>query len=103
MFLVIANKPKPLPYLDALLPKDYELESDGEDEDARFKKQHERRIKTSDTPAVDTPSLSTEHSLSVKSEQTSPADAVDSDNKIDNPFLRPIVMPKLKSGSKKYR
>jgi len=105
LFLVIANKPKPLPYLDALLPKDYELDSDEEDEDKRFKRQHERRVKTSDSHTADTPLVSTEQSsgLSVKSEHPSSTDAVDSENKIDNPFLRPIVMPKLKNSSRKYR
>jgi hypothetical protein len=102
---VIANKPKPLPYLDALLPKDYELESE-QDDDKRIKHQ-ERREKVRDSQKTETPVTAASAGMSPgrsgKQEQNASADPVDSDIKVDNPYLRAIVMPKLKTASKKYR
>lgn len=106
LFTVIANKPKPLPYLDALLPKDYELDSE-QDEEKRIKQQ-ERQEKMHDAQKMETSVTSAATASSspgrvVKQEQNASAEPGDSDVKVDNPYLRAIVMPKLKTGSKKYR
>jgi hypothetical protein len=103
--VVIANKPKPLPYLEALLPKDHELDlSEQDDDDKRLNQQHgdnvQESLKTS-TNVTSSPSAHVKQEPTVNNNAN--GDTADSEAPIDNPYLRPIVMPKLKGGSKKYR
>ena len=104
MYSVIANKLKPLPYLEALLQKDEDTESEELDgEEKRLKHQHQQP----DSQKSDL--MQTGLSSASIQQQPKPADlsasfeAFDSENLIDNPYLRPIVMPKLKVGSRKSR
>jgi len=97
---VIANKLKPLPYLEALLQKDEDAESEElEGDDKRLKQQQQQ----TDSQKSDIMQTSL---VSGAIQQQKPADlsaSFDSDSLIDNPYLRPIVMPKLKVGSRKSR
>jgi len=99
---VIANKLKPLPYLEALLQKD-------EDSEAEELEGDEQRLKQQQQPDTQKSDLMQTGLSSVSMQQPKPADlsasydTFDSDNLIDNPYLRPIVMPKLRVGSKKSR
>ena len=95
-FPLIANKPKALPYLDSLLPKDQEWDEGHE------------------TEAVDLHPLQETHHDKVQREAAETADkietsqqsaanlstSVEAEGQIDNPYLRAIKMPKLKSGKK---
>jgi len=100
--LVIANKLKPLPYLEALLQKDEDAEAEElEGDEKRLKQQQQQQqadSQKSDLMPTGLPAGSIQ--------QPKPADlsvSFDSDSLIDNPYLRPIVMPKLKVGSRKSR
>jgi len=99
---VIANKLKPLPYLETLLQKDEDTELEELDGD-------EKRLKQQVQPDSQKSDLMQTSLSSAASQQPKPADlsasydTFDSDNLIDNPYLRPIVMPKLKVGSRKSR
>jgi len=95
---VIANKLKPLPYLEALLQKDEDAaELEGDEKRLKQQQQQQPELLKSDLMQI---GLSL-----VSAQQPKPADlsasydAFDSDSLIDNPYLRPIVMPKLKAGS----
>lgn len=98
---MIANKPKPLPYLDALLPKDKDLEVTEEEvkpekvepEDAE-NKAVESAAMANGAPTAEA-KLSTQLSQDGSTVQPSSADLQDSDSNLDNPYLRPIKMPKL--------
>jgi len=93
--VVIANKLKPLPYLEALLQKD-------EDTDLEELEGDEKRLKQQ--PDSQKPELMQAGVQQPKPTDLSASyDSFDSDNLIDNPYLRPIVMPKLKVGSRKSR
>jgi len=98
--VVIANKLKPLPYLEALLQKD-------EDTDLEELEGDEKRLKQqpdSQKPELMQTGLSLAGVQQPKPTDLSASyDSFDSDNLIDNPYLRPIVMPKLKVGSRKSR
>jgi len=96
--LVIANKLKPLPYLEALLQKDEDTEAeelDGDDKRLKESSSDQRKsdvVQTSLSPAAMAQGRTVELSTSY-----------DSDSLIDNPYLRPIVMPKLKVAPRKSR
>ena len=100
--LVIANKPRPLPYLDALIPKDQDLESWGEEEVAK-------QMAATEPAKTATPE-SLAKGLSPEGQQTAPkpgqeipvpvTETADGEGPIDNPYLRPIKMPKLKGAKK---
>lgn len=99
--IVIANKLKPLPYLEALLQKDEDTELEELEDEKRLKQQQQQQPTDSQKSDLMQTGLS-----SVSVQQPKPADlsaSFDSDNLIDNPYLRPIVMPKLKVASKKSR
>jgi len=97
---VIANKLKPLPYLEALLQKDEDAEAEELEGDEKRLKQQQQQADSQKSDLMPT-------SLQAGSiQQPKPADlsvSFDSDSLIDNPYLRPIVMPKLKVGSRKSR
>jgi len=100
MCLVIANKLKPLPYLEALLQKVEDAESEELEGDEKRLKQQQADSQKSDV--LQTAGLVSAGSM----QQQRPADlstSFDSDSLIDNPYLRPIVMPKLKVGPRKSR
>jgi len=93
---VIANKLKPLPYLEALLQKDDDADSEELEGDEKRLKQQRQADSQKSSDLIQAGSI----------QQQNPADlssSFDSDNLIDNPYLRPIVMPKLKVGSRKSR
>jgi len=96
-FPLIANKPKPLPYLDALLPKDSDVDSEQDDQPQPGKPVEDNKPPASaasgDSAAVGGAVSKAEGNTSVTCD----------DNLIDNPFLRPIVMPKLKNTNRKTR
>jgi len=99
--LVIANKLKPLPYLEALLQKDEDAESgELEGDDAQLK---QRQPQPSDSQKPDLMQSSVSVPQPKPADLAGPYDTFDSDNLIDNPYLRPIVMPKLKVASRKSR
>jgi len=106
MHLVIANKLKPLPYLEALLQKDEDTGSEELDGDEKRLKQQQQQA-APDAQKSDLMQTSLSSSASIQ--QPKPADlsgsydTFDSEGLIDNPYLRPIVMPKLKVGSRKSR
>ena len=77
-FPLIANKPKPKSYLDALLGKDNESQDD--------------EWKTIGNDAR-------ERSSQDEATFRKPMEFSDSSGQIDNPYLRPINMPKLKTNS----
>jgi hypothetical protein len=88
-----------------LLPKDHELDlTEQEDEDKRLNQQHGEGVQESLKTSTNVPSSP---SAQVKQEPTvannANGDTGESEVPIDNPYLRPIVMPKLKGSSKKYR
>ncbi|XP_046364920.1 transcription initiation factor TFIID subunit 8-like [Haliotis cracherodii] len=87
---LIAVKPSPRAYLNALLPKDQDLDAQEpvETQQAVSKRQREARDGQSGSDAqTDTPVESTSFS------QLLSQDSVDSDT-IDNPYLRPVKFPK---------
>jgi len=99
---VIANKLKPLPYLETLLQKDEDAESE-ELQDEKRLKQQQQQPDSQKSDLMQT-SLSSASALQPKPADVSASyDSFDSDNLIDNPYLRPIVMPKLKIASRKSR
>lgn len=108
VYSVIANKLKPLPYLEALLQKDEDAESEELEDEKRLKQQQQSESQKSDLlqTGLTSPSSS---SVAAVIQQPKPGDlsasydTFDSENMIDNPYLRPIVMPKLKVTSKKSR
>ena len=75
--LVIACKPKDLPYLEALLPNDTDLETLDEES---FQQKAKEKVKTQTKDGGNT------------------ADTIGNDTSIDNPYLREIKMPKIKGG-----
>ena len=93
---MIANKLKPLPYLEALLQKD-------EDSEAEELEGDEQRPKQQQQPDCQTGLSSGSMQQPKPTDLSASYDTFDSDNLIDNPYLRPIVMPKLRVGSKKSR
>lgn len=109
-FPLIACKPKHLPYLDALLPKDQDLDAQEEQEDPAAKKSKKEQEKESEKPppvqtqeSQDTSSqnISTAKSPTTGDQNNSNVENTDNENQIDNPYLRPIKMPsKLKGKSK---
>jgi len=110
-FPLIANKPRSLPYMEALMPKDQDLECIPQDDDdnrtgqqlAGGEQEPKGKVERQDSTVVaGTPKLE-RTSSNVTSAQT--LDIMDSDSQIDNPYLRPIKMPKLKgnTSSKKYK
>lgn len=102
---MIANKLKPLPYLEALLQKDEDAESEELEDEKRLKQQQQQQSESQKSDLMQTGLTSPPAAI----QQPKPADlstsfdTFDSDNMIDNPYLRPIVMPKLKVASKKSR
>ena len=100
---VIACKPKPLPYLDALLPKDHDLDAQEDTEDQK-KKQAEMAAQGSMEPTVDVgTSLQqdiTSQTPSNKGQENLNDSVTDQDGLIDNPYLREIKMPKFKVNKK---
>lgn len=99
-FPLIANKLKPLPYLEALLQKDEDAESEELDGDEkRLKQQQQTDSQKSDVMQMGIGSIQQPKPADVSASY----DTFDSDSLIDNPYLRPIVMPKLKVGSRKTR
>ena len=103
MYLVIANKLKPLPYLESLLQKDEDTESEEHEDEKRLKQQHQQQPDSQKSELMQTGLLSASTQQLKPADMSTSYDAFDSDNLIDNPYLRPIVMPKLKVGSKKSR
>lgn len=101
-FPLIANKLKPLPYLDTLLQKDEDSEAEVLDGD-------EKRLKQTSSESHKSDLIQTGLSPAVMAGQGRAADLntsydnYDSENLIDNPYLRPIVMPKLKVAPRKSR
>ena len=102
---MIANKLKPLPYLEALLQKDEDAESEELEGDEKRLKQQQQQQQTeshkSDLMQTSLPSGSIQQQK--PADLSASYDTFDSDSMIDNPYLRPIVMPKLKVGSRKSR
>ena len=116
---MIANKPKPLPYLDALLPKDQDLDLQEEhdfntppkDESSGKKENEEDSKPTSNNqpssqqqqqqqptpPAKPAPQPAVPEAT-----QNTSIEGLDPENQIDNPYLRPIKMPKLQKKRGKY-
>jgi len=103
VYLVIANKLKPLPYLESLLQKDEDAESEKLEDEKRLKQQQQQQPDSQKSDLMQTGLLSTPTQQPKPADLSASYDAFDSDNLIDNPYLRPIVMPKLKVGSKKSR
>ena len=97
VFSVIANKPKPLPYLDAILPKEQESEfSEEESKDkmsiSEQQAANERKLQsTRASEANEKPSIVESGEASASTAMTS----FDSDSQIDNPYLRAIIMPRI--------
>ena len=100
---MIANKLKPLPYLEALLQKDEDAESEELEDEKRFKQQRQQQPDSQKSDLMQTGLLAASIQQPKQTDLSASYDAFDSDNLIDNPYLRPIVMPKLKVGSKKSR
>lgn len=97
-FSVIANKPKPLPYLDAILPKEQESEfSEEESKDkmsiAEQQAANERKLQ-SRTAELNEKQTTSEGSAEA-SASAAGASTLDSDSQIDNPYLRAIIMPRI--------
>ena len=104
MCSVIANKLKPLPYLEALLQKDEDAESEElEGDEKRLKQQQQQQTDAQKTELMQTSLASGSIQQPKPTDVSASYDTFDSDNLIDNPYLRPIVMPKLKVGSRKSR
>lgn len=102
-FPLIANKLKPLPYLEALLQKDEDAESEElEGDEKRLKQQQQQQTESHKSDLMQT-SLPSGSIQQKPAELSASYDTFDSDSMIDNPYLRPIVMPKLKVGSRKSR
>ncbi|ELU15820.1 hypothetical protein CAPTEDRAFT_183324 [Capitella teleta] len=100
-FPLIANRPKPLPYLESLLPKDEE--GTAQDEEARIPGPGERTAATQappPSPPPDTPTKAENKSLN---DSKTEANETESENPIDNPYLRAITMPKLKGVNRKAK
>jgi len=99
-FPLIACKPKIQPYIDALIPKDQDLENDEEMKNSKDVQSAPAKEGTSKRPEKDQkPTLETQQSQSQDVDVCGP-DVLDSDSQIDNPYLRAIKMPKLKGGKK---
>jgi len=103
---VIAHKPSPLPYLEALLSKDEEVVADEEDEKCTQtqsdspKRAEQKSIAEQSDLNTSQDSVTSKHSLDGTTKGSSDLDA---ENQIDNPYLRTIKMPKFKGGGKKYK
>ena len=99
LFAVIANKPKPLPYLDAILPKEQESEfSEEESKDklsiAEQRAANERKLQSSgDADSSEKPTTNAEGGEA--SASNSVIASFDCDSQIDNPYLRAIIMPRI--------
>jgi len=112
-FPLIANKQKPLPYMEALMNKDQDLETSQQDDDEKLPSQElsqqqqeqEGKVKLErQDSCVAASGLHRQESVTNNTIGGQSLDMLDSDSLIDNPYLRPIKMPKLKSTtSKKYK
>lgn len=107
---LIADKPKPMPYLDSALLRTLDKDETADDETDKWQEQRQQQNQVQPQQAKD---MADHHRLDrsesyVSTSGNSRTDAgglenLDADNLIDNPFLRPINMPGMKSGSKKYK
>ena len=116
---MIANTPHSLPYIDALLPKEEDLDGPEQEEGSEKQKQkkppEEPKLKEEPPPKTDkpeepntnteegkapggTPSKTNPDGTKPEQEQTN---IETTDGQIDNPYLREIKMPKLKGGGRK--
>lgn len=114
---LIADKPKPTPYLDSALLRTLDKDETEDDEADKWQAQRQQqnqvqaqqekdmtdhhRLDRSDSYASMSGNSRTEANSAIMG--TGGLESLDADNLIDNPFLRPINMPGMKSGSKKYR
>lgn len=114
---MIADKPKPTPYLDSALLRTLDKDETEDDEADKWQAQRQQqnqvqaqqekdmtdhhRLDRSDSYASMSGNSRTEANSGIMG--TGGLESLDADNLIDNPFLRPINMPGMKSGSKKYR
>ncbi len=107
---VIANKPKSLPYIEALLLREEEHEKVEEEENVRIEpvvepapsKATETKPATAATPGGQNEQQNGKQ-VSGETPGGSTTEVTDSDGQIDNPYLRPIIMPRLKAGNKKLK
>ena len=109
-FPVIANKPKPLPYLDAILPKEQDSEFAEDDKDKSLTSQQsniehpEPKAETSKSDPAQAPvkQEASESNFGVSQTATTTVEAASSettgDAVVDNPYLRAIIMPKISRG-----
>ena len=109
--LVIACKPSELPYIDALLPKDEDLEAqEMEEKKLNQQKQEQKqqleeskekdKDKDSDKSAENEQSKKEDDENKEKSpsKEEGQGQNEEGESSIDNPYLRPIKMPRLKGG-----
>jgi transcription initiation factor TFIID subunit 8 len=99
---LIANKPKPLPYLDALLPKDEDMVSSVDDQQQQQDAAKSQSDKQQQQQATELASTTTPAAAAMPSKTDLSSSSLD-DSLIDNPYLRPIVVPKLSPTSRKTR
>ena len=106
---MIANKAKPIPYIDVLIQKDEDLDSLAEDDVAKAKhsqsqKQQEKQEKENklQQQAENESQGNKDLSSSFTEKANTSMEFLETENSIDNPYLRPIKMPKLKGMAKKY-
>ena len=100
---MIANKLKPLPYLEALLQKDEDSEAEELEGDEQRLKQQQQQPDSQKSDLMQTSLSSGSMQQPKPADLSATYDTFDSDGLIDNPYLRPIVMPKLRVASKKSR
>ena len=119
---VIACKPAELPYLDTLLPKDEDLEAQEEEEkrnkkiqeekqEAANRKQEEKEAAekakeseiTEETKKDGEENKDGSKASGSQEGQAAAAEGSETEPVIDNPYLRPIKMPKLKGGKTKSK
>ena len=100
---VIACKPKQLPYLEALLPKHLDLESLDDPEDMKKPNESVQAPPgtSGDKEGNQDPSGGNQANY-VQLPTGQEVIDVDNENAIDNPYLRPIKMPKFKTKKGKY-
>ena len=121
VFSVIACQAKEIPYMDALLPKDFDL--DGDDPYSEQTQQQvnappseredlNKSVDSSRGGATGAVNSSVQEGQQVagaepgtpgKQPQGGDISETTDDSQIDNPYLRPIKMPKLKGGKSKSK
>ncbi len=116
---VIAYTPKPLPYLESLLPKEHEMDAqDDQEEPAQKRLRAQKDAAEKEAQKAQQDSAAPEGALDISGPQQlanqqqgqnaqnnanktgDSNDAVDNDSQIDNPYLREIKMPKFKVSKK---